>query len=196
MMNKVLNKVIILALIVLAIVLVIVFANNDTSEESSIDVVEVQAQLTEISYLTTAEYNYTTMSQYEDYTEFYGYKIPFTTNKFIISFDGTILAGTDLAEAVVEESEGVITVTLQHCEIISHEIDFDNMQIIDETYSVFNKLVISDYTAFQQEQSSVMETKAIDSGLLEKADENAESFITLFLTSAYPEAEVVVEFAD
>ncbi len=195
-MNKVLNKVIILALIVLAIVLVIVLSRGETTEETSIDVVEVQAQLTEISYLTPAEYNYTTMSQYEDYTEFYGYKIPFTTNKFIISFDGTILAGTDLAKAVVQENDGVITVTLQHCEIISHEIDFDNMQIIDETYSIFNKLEISDYTAFQEEQASAMETKAIDSGLLDKADENAESFITLFLSSAYPDAEIVVEFAD
>ncbi len=148
-----------------------------------IDSVSIEQSISELQELATIEYNYTNMGKFENHKEFYGYKIPFTTSKFIISYDGTIKAGFDLSAVKVEISDNKIYVTLPECKILSHEIDYESMQIMDETYSIFNMLEITDYNEFYADQSKAMEEKAIEKGLLAQAEDQAKLVVTALIDS-------------
>ena len=83
---------------------------SSSNERQELSAVVVQSQITEIAELATATYSYTELGQYESSKEFYGTKVPFTTNKFILTYDGVIKAGVDVGKAQIEEKDGTITV--------------------------------------------------------------------------------------
>ena len=59
-------------------------------------------QLRTAQELVSVSYYYTNMARYENQLDFYGWKVPFTTKTFIVSYDGIIKAGVDLSKAAVE----------------------------------------------------------------------------------------------
>ena len=137
-----------------------------------------------INELTTVEYHYTTMGQFENSADFYGMKVPFTTKKFIVSYDGAIKAGVDLSGIEIAVSETVITITLPKAEILSHQVDESSFQIYDEKSGIFNKIKLEDYNSFQLEQKKTMEDKALSSGLLAEAYNNAKNIVTNIIEMA------------
>ena len=62
--------------------------------------------------------------------------------------------------------------------ILSHEIDENSLEILDETKNLFNRIQIEDYNTFQSEQKKICEEYALERGLLEKAYDNAKNVIT------------------
>lgn len=137
----------------------------------------LKQQIMDINELTTVEYHYTTMGQFENSADFYGMKVPFTTKKFIVSYDGVIKSGVDLAGIEIAVSETIVTVTLPKAEILSHEVDESSFQIYDEKSGIFNKIKLEDYNSFQLEQKKTMEDKALSSGILLDAYDNAENIV-------------------
>ncbi|MBQ1827131.1 MAG: DUF4230 domain-containing protein [Erysipelotrichaceae bacterium] len=189
-MPKIIQIIVIIALIVLGIVIGDYYRPFKVGENKpSVSVIE--GELSEIAELASAEYYYTNMAKYENYTEFYGVKIPFTTTRFIIAYDGVIKAGIKMGNVKVQTNDRQIIITLPEAEILSHEIDYDSLAITDETYSIFNHLEITDYNQFYADQSKVVEEKALSRGLLEKAIENARMILTNFLSESHPNAEII-----
>lgn len=139
-------------------------------------------QLADIQELSTVEYHYTNMGKFEDQVDFYGWKVPFTTKSFIVAYDGTIKAGTDLSGMDIQVSGDQISVTLPAPEILSHEIDEDSIQVYDQTHNIFNQIEISDYTGFTADQKSGVEEKAIGNGLLTAAKERSEAAVEHLLS--------------
>ena len=170
--------------LVLSVVLGGILFLNSRSEDQApeLSAVMVSHQLEQVSELATARYFYTNMGVYEDSNDFYGIKIPFTTKRFIVSYDGTILAGVDLVAATVKLTESAILVRLPEAVILSHEIDEDSLEIYDETRNIFNPITLSDYNGFQADQKSAMETKAVENGLLTQAREQATAIARQVLT--------------
>lgn len=141
-------------------------------------------QLRSAQELVSVEYYYTNMGKFENQVDFYGWKVPFTTKSFLVSYDGLIKAGVDLTAVQVTVNEGTrtITVTLPESKILSHEIPEDSIEVFDESHNIFNPITISDYTGFTRDQKSVIERKAIDNGLLTGASEKARAAVTSFLS--------------
>ena len=163
-------------------------------EAPQLSAVVLEGRLAEISELASVTYTYTNMAQFENSDDFYGMKIPFTTKKFILSYDGTIKAGIDLGEVEIEVRDNDVTVTLPEAEILAHEIDADSVEIFDEKTSIFNPFTIEDFTAFQAAQREVMEEKALQRGLLAQAREKAGNSVRLMLASVLPEeAQLTVQ---
>lgn len=133
--------------------------------------------------LTTVKYIYTNMGKFEESTDFYGWKVPFTKKAFIISYDGEIMAGVDLSRASVRRQGAKITVALPQAKILSHAVKEDSVQVFDETSNVFNPIRITDYTEFSQDQKAALEQKAVNSGILQEARTRAEESIRSMLTS-------------
>ena len=126
--------------------------------------------------LVTVSYIYTEMGQYESSKEFYGAKLPMTTSKFMLTYDGVLKAGIDLGKVEVK-ADGVtktVTAAVPCAEIISHDMNENSVQIYDEKHSVFNKLTLEDYTRFFADQESAVEEKARGKGILREAQEEAE----------------------
>lgn len=127
--------------------------------------------------LTTLKYHYTNMGQFENQNTFYGYKIPFTSKKFIVSYDGLINAGVDLEKMKVELHDKSIEIKIPPAKILSHEIYDDSLKVFDERESIFNRIDIEDYNNFSKDQKKEVEKKAIKRGLLKEADEESKKAI-------------------
>ena len=141
-------------------------------------------------------YGYTNMAQFENSNDFYGVKVPFTTKKFILTYDGTIKAGIDLSRAQVEVSGGAVRIMLPKAQVLSHEIEEDSVEIFDEKASIFNPFTVEDFTAFQAEQKAIVEEKAVSRGLLEEAGQKARSSVQLMVGELLPEdVQLTVELA-
>ena len=139
-------------------------------------------QLRSVQELATVEYHYTNMGKFENQVDFYGWKVPFTTKSFLVSYDGVIKAGVDLgmAEVEVDQSGKTVTVTLPESRILSHEIPEESIQVFDETHNIFNPITIEDYTGFTKDQKDEVEQRAVDEGLLTGAAEKARSAVEAF----------------
>ena len=153
--------------------------------------ITVENQLQQISQLATVRYSYTNMGQFENSNEFYGIKLPFTTKSFIVAYDGTIIAGVDLTQAKVAITDQKVTISLPAPQILSHEVDPNSLEVFDETTSIFNPITIEDYTGFQADQQGVMEEKAIQSGLLTQAKDQAETAIGGLTTPLLQEGQAL-----
>ena len=139
------------------------------------------SRLRSVQELVTVSYYYTNMGRFENQVDFYGWKVPFTTKSFIVSYDGVIKAGVDLEQLQVSIGGGEVTVTLPESRIISHEIPEDSLEVFDESDNLFNHLTIEDYTAFTQDQKSAMEQRAVDGGLLDRANQEARTAVDSLL---------------
>lgn len=160
---------------------------QDHPEEPEISAVVLESRLSEISELASVTYQYTNMAQYENSGTFYGMTVPFTTKRFILTYDGVIKAGVDLSAAKVTVSGAAVTVALPPARILSHELDEDSVEVFDERTSIFNPFTVEDVTAFQAEQKALMEEKALARGLLDQAQEKAADSVRALLSAALPE---------
>lgn len=151
------------------------------------DPIMLQSRLTEISELATVSYHYTNMGQFENSNDFYGVKIPFTTKRFILSYDGVIKAGIDLSQAVVGMEGKEVVIHLPAATVLSHEIDPDSVEVFDEKTSIFNPLHVKEFAQFQADQKDAMEEKAVDNGILAEGRERAQNNVRLLLEKTIPE---------
>ena len=142
-------------------------------------------QIQGISELASVEYNYTNMGKYENQATFYGWKVPFTTKSFILSYDGKIKAGIDMSLVEVHVSGKNINISIPEAKILSHEIDEKSIEVFDETKNIFNQISITDYNQFAIDQKESMENKAKEKGLLEEAQNKAQETIKTFVESMY-----------
>lgn len=141
-------------------------------------------QIQSISELATVEYSYTNMGKFENQATFYGWKVPFTTKSFIISYDGKIKAGIDMSLVDVNIDGNTIQIDIPEAKILSHEIDETSIEVFDETHNIFNQISITDYNQFAIDQKESMEEKVIEKGLIEEAQDKAESTIKTFIQSS------------
>ena len=142
-------------------------------------------QIQSISELASVEYNYTNMGKFENQTTFYGWKVPFTTKSFIISYDGVIKAGIDMSQVNVKVKNKKIQITMPKAKILSHEIDEKSIEVFDETKNIFNQISITDYHQFAIDQKAKMEDNVKQKGLLTEAQDKAQKTIETFVKSSY-----------
>ncbi len=143
----------------------------------------ITAKFSEVSELVTMTYNYTSMGTFENNLMFKDWNIPLTGKSFIVSFDGIIKAGINLSEVKVETDGYDVTITIPDAVILSHEIDQNSVQVLDEKTNLFNPIGVEDVTGFEEEQKQLCEKNAIDNGLLIQAKESAQEALTELLLS-------------
>lgn len=156
----------------------------------------INNRLEDAKELTTLKYHYTNMGQFQNQSDFYGWKVPFTTKSFIVSYDGVINVGVDLDQAMVKVTGKKIQIMIPHAKILSHEIYEDSLQVFLEKDSIFNPIKISDYNDFSMDQKHVVEEKAIDKGLFTEADKKSKEAIKdiLRLDQYLKDYEITIEF--
>lgn len=154
---------------------------EEVSTEVNLSV--VSAEIKTIGQLATVEYLYTDAGKFSDPKQVFGYNIPFTTKSFIAKWDGVIKAGVDVTkiELSLDDEEKTITIYLPQAEILSHEIDENSVETLDESDGLFNPVKVEDVRTFDAESKAAMEQRAIGNGILDKAYANAEEIISSLL---------------
>ena len=139
---------------------------------------EIEGKMQEIRDLATYKYAYTNTASQESSLKIKNWSVPFTTKRFLVRYDGEIKAGVDLSKVTVEVTDNVVIISMPKATILSHEIDENSLEILDETKNIFNRIQIEDYNTFQTEQKKICEEYALERGLLDKAYDNAKKVIT------------------
>ncbi|QQE46408.1 Uncharacterised protein [Peptoniphilus harei] len=178
-MKKVKRIFIIILLIGLALFAAFFYGKRQMRSEMEPEITSslIYNKLVSAKELTTLKYHYTNMGHFENQNTFYGYKVPFTSKEFIVSYEGIINAGIDLNKMKVDVGDKSIEVRIPAAEILSHEIYEDSLKVYDERESIFNRIDIEDYNDFSKDQKSEIEKKAIKKGLLKEADEESKRAI-------------------
>lgn len=178
-MKKVKRIFIIILLIALALFAAFFYGKKQMRSEMEPEITSslIYNKLVSAKELTTLKYHYTNMGHFENQNTFYGYKVPFTSKEFIVSYEGLINAGIDLNKMKVDVGDKSIEVRIPAAEILSHEIYEDSLKVYDERESIFNRIDIEDYNDFSKDQKSEIEKKAIKKGLLKEADEESKRAI-------------------
>ena len=68
---------------------------------------------------------------------------------------------------------------MPNAEILSHEIDNNSIETLDEKDGLFNPVKVEDVRQFDTVSKDAMEDRAIENGILDKALKNAEDITWL-----------------
>lgn len=152
----------------------------------TIDLQVLYNKIENIGELATVEYLFTDSAQFNSSRHLLGVEVPFTKKTFILKWNGTIKAGVDLTkiqlkllESETDDANAVKTVSVRvpAAKILSYEIDDDSVEILDESSNIFNPITIADKVAFDAATKDSMKSRAIENGLLKKAQENVEEIL-------------------
>lgn len=139
----------------------------------------INTEIQDIGELATVEYLYTDAGKFEDPKQLFGKNVPFTTKSFIAKWDGNIKAGVEISEvtAEVDKDNKVIVIHMPKARILSHQIDKDSIETLDQKDGLFNPVKVEDVRNFDSISQDAMEERAIENGILDKAFENAKNII-------------------
>lgn len=162
---------------------------REAAKDKEINVVvtsdTIEQQLSSIRELVTQEYVYTNAAKKESSESWlWGVERPFSGKSILITYDGVVKAGVDLsqAEITVNEQTRTVTVTLPPSEITENNIPQETIDVVEIKNGLFNDVTMENYNEFVAEQKLAMERKAIDQGLLTKADQEAKALVRSILS--------------
>ena len=153
----------------------------------------LQSGIRELGELNTAEYYFSRVETVEstkklDLTSIgidFVHDIPLTTNSFSYSYDGEIKAGIDFSQVKIEKDveKKELTVILPQARILSSVIDPDSYVFYEIKNNILNPIDPQDYAVSFAELVHAEEEKAVEKGILNKANENAVKLIRNFISS-------------
>ena len=154
---------------------------NSIAPEIVLDI--ISSELKNIGELATIEYLFTDAAKFSDSKQIKDWNIPLTEKSFTLKWDGKIKAGVKIDEIDIDitATDKKIRITLPPAEILSYEIDNNSVEILDEKDNIFNNISIADKVKLDAAVEEEMKQRAIDNGLLEMAQANAEGAIAKLL---------------
>ena len=162
----------------------------------------ISSGLKQMGELITAEYYFTSSETVQDVKVLdltslgidFKTNIPLTGNSFTYSYDGQIMAGIDFKaiEVSVDKDSKTITIKIPKSKIISSSVDPDSYKFYEIKNNILNPISPEDYAVSFSDLIHSEEEKAIEKGLLNKANENGESLIKNFVKSYADDYKIVI----
>lgn len=145
----------------------------------------LRSEIDSIGELASIEYLFTDAAVYSDSKQIKDWDIPVTEKSFSVKWDGTIKAGIELKQVEIEirEEEKAIFISVPKAKILSYEVNQDTYEVVYEKDNVFNPLKIEDKVGLDKKTEEAMKERAIENGLLEKAQKNAEDILFRLVNS-------------
>lgn len=143
---------------------------------------KLDEKVEKIAEVSTVEYNYTNIVEYNNTKNISGLDLPFTNKMFLVQYKGRVKAGfefDDIKFKVVDKD--TVKVTMNPPKILENIIDEDDVYFFNERDTIFNKLKFDDLYDILKDEKEKMEKTAIEEGLLEDAKKNSEDVIRLLL---------------
>ena len=143
-----------------------------------ITVVTVERRLSAIGELATYAMEYSGYTEEESARSVFGVKVPGTRHAVKIAYSGTIKAGYEIADIAVrvDAGAGVIHIALPEVKIISNAIDEDSLKYVERN-NIFNPIKGDAAAQYLDDIRKKELDKAVEMGLYEKAEENAQAII-------------------
>lgn len=163
---------------------------DDIGKQASI----VFGRIVSQNELVSVSQDYNIVDKKSDADSFFGlFDIPFTGNSFWYRYTGTLKAGVNLQTAEIDTQGNTITVSLDPAYIISNTPDMERSGVLEENNSVLNPISVGDVDEFQKWCVEQSEEQAIQGGILDDAQIEAEDRLTQLFTAALGD-NVTVQF--
>ena len=170
-------------------------------------IVEVEKEITssviedglrDIGVLVTQEYYFTDVISFSSVKKLFRVEVPFTETSYLASYDGVVTAGIDFGKVAVvkDDTTWKIYVTLPPAEILNVDVDPETFELYSERTGLGNPLSVEDFNDSIVTLESSVRQKALDKGLLEKADENARAVVRNFIAGLVGTGPYTVEFVN
>lgn len=180
--------------LVLGIVGTLFISNYNPSDNIGASASAVFGRIVEQNELVSVSQDYSIVDKQGDSASFFGlFDIPFTDNSFWYRYEGTLKAGVNLETAGIEARDNNLTITLDPAYIISNTPDMESSGVLEERNNVLNPIEVGDVDAFQRWCVEQSEAQAVEGGLLDEAQAEAENQIRQLFYAALGE-DVTVSF--
>ena len=179
-LNKLLLALLAIAVIVAVVALLLpkLVPSLYESGERTITSNTIKNSFESIAELSVEEYNFTNIGKFnEDNSEILGIGVPLTGKNFLITYDGTVKAGIrdiNKVDVDVDDSARTITVDIPDTEVLESSIDPNSIEQYDQSFNPLNQLEVKDTAEFLSSE----ESKAEDSGLLDRAENRSRELFT------------------
>ncbi len=171
---------------------------NTKEESAKLNSMYIGNYVKQSKELVSYKYFYTNTAMFENKKSVYGFNLPLTSKRFIISYNGKATLGVDLSHVSAEiKGKKIIISNLGEIKILSNELDENSMKIFDESTSLFSSWNIKDYQNFFADQKGEVEKKIMESELPQQAKTSAEETIKQLLTlNPQISSQYEIEFKD
>ena len=120
-------------------------------------------------------YRYTSVVKTINTKDLSGWEIPFTTKKYIFTYDGIIKLGVDGTQIQVEqETVSSIRILLPPIKILSHEIADNSVEVFEQSQTIFNEIKIAETFTITADRKYAMGRKVMASSVVKEAQKSME----------------------
>ena len=166
--------------------------------EKEITVDTIRDGLRHIGLLVTQEYYFTDVITYSSIKKLFNVEVGFTESSYVATYDGVVTAGIDFASVDVEKDDeaGTVRVRLPAAQILNVDIDPESFVLHSEKAGFANPVSVEDFNNSLVTLENSAREKAVDKGLLVRAEENARTVVENFIAGLLDPSRYTVEFVE
>ena len=166
--------------------------------EKEISAETIEDGLRDIGLLVTQEYYFTDVISFSSVKKLFHLEVGFTESSYLATYEGVVTAGIDFGKirVVKDDDAGRILVTLPAPEVLNVDVDPGSFELYSEKTGFGNPLSVEDFNDSLVTLENTVRDKAVDKGLLRRADENARVVVRNFIAGLTDATRYTVEFTD
>lgn len=201
-LQKVLDiKFIIAVIIIILLCAVLVYTRKEAKSNYVSDEKITEIGFENIGELATQSVTTTTVRVETKDLKLFNVSIPLTQSKYIYTYNTTIKAGINFSDVKwqlgdTDDTSHNIYVDIPEVKTLSADIDLDSFKVLHEENNIFSPITLTEHndSLIQLRENDLSD--AINSGLYDRALDNAKTILTSFISQVYPSNEYSIIFSE
>lgn len=201
-LQKVLDiKFIIAVIIIILLCAVLVYTRKEAKSNYVSDEKITEIGFENIGELATQSVTTTTVRVETKDLKLFNVSIPLTQSKYIYTYNTTIKAGINFSDVKwqlgdTDDTSHNIYVDIPEVKTLSSDIDLDSFKVLHEENNIFSPITLTEHndSLIQLRENALSD--AINSGLYDRALDNAKTILTSFISQVYPSNEYNIIFSE
>ena len=201
-LQKVLDiKFIIAVIIIILLCAVLVYTRKEAKSNYVSDEKITEIGFENIGELATQSVTTTTVRVETKVLKLFNVSVPLTQSKYIYTYNTTIKAGINFSDVKwqlgdTDDTSHNIYVDIPEVKTLSADIDLDSFKVLHEENNIFSPITLTEHndSLIQLRENALSD--AINSGLYDRALDNAKTILTSFISQVYPSNEYNIIFSE
>ena len=201
-LQKVLDiKFIIAVIIIILLCAVLIYTRKEAKSNYVSDEKITEIGFENIGELATQSVTTTTVRVETKDLKLFNVSIPVTQSKYIYTYNTTIKAGINFSDVKwqlgdTDDTSHNIYVDIPEVKTLSADIDLDSFKVLHEENNIFSPITLTEHndSLIQLRENALSD--AINSGLYDRALDNAKTILTSFISQVYPSNEYNIIFSE
>ena len=201
-LQKVLDiKFIIAVIIIILLCAVLVYTRKEAKSNYVSDEKITEIGFENIGELATQSVTTTTVRVETKDLKLFNVSIPLTQSKYIYTYNTTIKAGINFSDVKwqlgdTDDTSHNIYVDIPEVKTLSADIDLDSFKVLHEENNIFSPITLTEHNDSLIQLRGGALSDAINSGLYDRALDNAKTILTSFISQVYPSNEYSIIFSE